>query len=181
MRDSLSFHLQKGSKLKNKRAEQKVRLTKELQARSRQMSVRRHLITNPQLDQKVPSDHSPLPSPPQNPTSPSHLPATPLYQDLRQSPPSSFNTSYPKFLQPHEIHPYRRINNSHVEKVMNDAVKRVEDQVKNIENRRIQHSREFEQRIRKVIREADKDHIKTQNDARLLQEFQRNQIFNAEK
>lgn len=101
-----------------------------------------------------------------------------VHRDGQRDPPDSFNSSYPKFLEPHTFHPYRRLNDTHIEKVMNDAVKRVEQQVEVIKERRKKQSQEFDQKMRLVLREVEKDYFRRQKDTQNLHEYHAQQIRN---
>jgi len=43
--------------------------------------------------------------------------------------PIKYTSAYPVFMKPAKPHAYRRTNDTHVEKVMQDAIKRVENQI----------------------------------------------------
>ena len=47
--------------------------------------------------------------------------------------PVRYTTAYPAFMKPSKHYPYRRLNDTHVEKVMQQAIKRVEDTIKSNE------------------------------------------------
>jgi hypothetical protein len=49
---------------------------------------------------------------------------------LNKKVPVKYVADYPKFLRPHKHYPYRRLNDKHVENVMNTALNRYEDDIK---------------------------------------------------
>lgn len=51
--------------------------------------------------------------------------------------PIKYVSAYPEFFKPAKHHPYRRLNDTHVEKTMQSALKRVESDIKNKENEKI--------------------------------------------
>lgn len=197
MMKSVAFHAKKkekysffpfteGEKVEKRRTDQKINLTKELRERSRQQKDSNTLSqTNKPRSKRNSSfvksnDQTPLSKFNRDEILSQNADFSCLnssfYPNGQRQAPESFNSSYPKFLEPHKFHPYRRLDDSHIEKVMNDAVKRVEEQVNNVKKRRVKQSREFEERMRTVLREVDKDFVIKQNDLKTLQEFQKGQI-----
>jgi len=180
------FPFTEGEKVEKRRTDQKINLTKELRERSRQQKDSNTL--SPTNKPRSKRNSSFVKSNDQTPLSKFNRDEilsqnsgfsclnSSFYPNGQRQAPESFNSSYPKFLEPHKFHPYRRLDDSHIEKVMNDAVKRVEEQVNNVKKRRAKQSREFEERMRTVLREVDKDFVIKQNDLKTLQEFQKGQI-----
>ena len=48
--------------------------------------------------------------------------------------PVKYMTAYPTFMKPAKHHPYRRLNDTHIETTMQDAIKRVEADIKHKSN-----------------------------------------------
>ena len=180
------FPFNEGESVEKKRAEQKVILNQEMRERSRQISqmppvlsgskTRENSITNRDInsEQLSPSTqignntfYSPLGSPGDT--------SQPFSADKNQVP-DSFKHVYPKFMEPHKHYAYRRLNDSHVEKVMQDAIKRIDDDVKNNEERRIKQSKEFQERFDVMIRQAESTNLMKQKDEQSLKDFQKIQM-----
>jgi hypothetical protein len=111
------FPFNEGETVERNRAEQKKVLNQELRERSRQVENMPKLLSGKiqprDLSTKKPRFQSET--------------ASPMGQ---HEPPPSFTTGYPRFLEPHKHYPYRRLNDTHIEKVMQEAVKRVEEKGK---------------------------------------------------
>jgi hypothetical protein len=89
---------------------------------------------------------------------------------------SVVNTPYPKFLENHKHYPYRRLDDTHVENVMQDAIKRVEDQVKDIVIRRTKQSKDFDDKFSAILKSTAKHELLKQKDTKVVHEYQQNQI-----
>lgn len=89
----------------------------------------------------------------------------------RKEAPESFKSAYPKFMEPHKHYPYRRLNDTHVEKVMQDAVRRIDEDLKNQEQRRINQSKEFQDRFDMMLKQAESSNLMKMKDAMSLKEY----------
>lgn len=192
------FPFNEGETVERKRAEQKVILNQEMRERSRQIAqmpavlsgskTRENSLKNREGNSEQMSPgvqtmnmfYSPLASP----GAASHQ----LSADRNQVP-ESFKNVYPKFMEPHKHYPYRRLNDTHVEKVMQDAIKRIEEDVRNYEDRRVKQSKEFQDRFDDMIKQAESSNLMKQKDELSLKEFHKiqmeekakfNQFYNAE-
>lgn len=134
------FPFNEGERVEKQRAEQKSILNRELRERSRQINMPQLLSENGQMRDKSAQNRLFVNSNefiPQNSVEFDYV-STPLGSAAYGSPnrgnkpdlPDSFKKTYPRFLEPHKHYPYRRLKDDHIEKVMQDAVKRVEDDLK---------------------------------------------------
>jgi hypothetical protein len=64
---------------------------------------------------------------------------------LNQKVPVKYISDYPKFLMPHKHYPYRRLNDKHVENVMNNALNRYEDDIKKQEQEKFDDACKYKQ------------------------------------
>lgn len=187
------FPFTEGESVEQKRAEQKKLLNKELRERSRQIDKMPGLLSDARKTRDKSNGRMQLKSDDFSPANTSRINALfsppesapngnkTFYQGNEKDIVNAFNKSYPKFLEPHKHYPYRRLKDTHVEKVMQDAVKRVEDQVKDIEDRRLKQSTEFQKKFEEMLRTAETHNFIRQKDAKTLQEYQVSQIQEKEK
>lgn len=134
------FPFNEGEKVEKQRAEQKIVLNAEMRERSRQLSMTKPMSSyvNPNRSTEISNFMA---------KTNSFMPINSGDFEVRsvalnstgfvspqngsqREPPDSFKKTYPKFLEPHKHYPYRRLKDDHVEKVMQDAIKRVEDDLK---------------------------------------------------
>ena len=192
------FPFNEGESVERKRAEQKIVLNQEMRERSRQIAqmpavlsgskTRENSINNRDVNSEQLSPvaqtanmfYSPLGSPGD---------ASHQFSADKNQIPESFKNVYPKFMEPHKHYPYRRLNDTHVEKVMQDAIKKIEVDVRNNEERRVKQSKEFQDRFDIMIRQAESSNLMKQKDELSLKEFHKiqmeekakfNQFYNSE-
>lgn len=174
------FPFTEGERVEHTRAEHKKELNKELREKSRQLAMPNILDRTGQSRTKE-RYRSTINSQGYSPKSEAIV--NNLFTSTANSSggfnmniPNSIDTSYPKFLEPHKHYPYRRLNDTHIENVMHEAVKRVEDQVKDIKHRRIKQSEDFDRKFTALLKSAENHNLLKQKDTKFVQECQINQM-----
>jgi len=92
--------------------------------------------------------------------------------------PVKYMTGYPAFLTPFKQYPYRRLNDTHVESVMQSAVQRYEESLKNIKKEREEDRERFNKQLDENDKYAEELEIKKkksqmENKRMLLDQMQR--------
>lgn len=141
------FPFTHGDEIEKKRIHQKEQLTEELREKYSQMnsqSSARDMMNNSFTHGMFRSGHG---SPGQTISSD--------FLGMRSTNgriPVKYMTGYPAFLTPFKQYPYRRLNDTHVEKTMQVAVKRFEDDLRAKERERLEDADRFKKQL------AENDH-----------------------
>lgn len=174
------FPFTEGEGIENYRAEHKKELNKELREKSRQLTMPKILdrTGHSRAKGRYKSTINSQGYSPKSEAIVNNLFTSTMNSSggFNMNVPNSIDTSYPKFLEPHKHYPYRRLNDTHIENVMHEAVKRVEDQVKDIKDRRTKQSKDFDQKFTAILKSAEKHDILKQKDTKFVQEYQKNQM-----
>ena len=92
--------------------------------------------------------------------------------------PIKYVTGYPAFLTPFKQYPYRRLNDTHIENVMQSAVKRYEEDLRKVEKERRADQQRFQEQLKENDNyleelEIKKKKIQVENKRMLLEQMQR--------